>query len=275
MSAAHGWHGRCAAVADARWFRWGTVGLILASAVLLGLETDPTLAAAHATVFTWAHRAIVLAFAGELVVRLTALGPAWRGFFHSGWNVFDATLVVLAFVPAVGPMATVGRLLRVLRVVRLVSVSPQLRLIITTMMRSIPSLGHVGLLLALLLYVYAIVGVELFAATDPAHWGSLARALLTLFQILTLEGWVELQRTSMASHAWAWIYYASFVLITVFVVVNLFIAVVLANHDEARRQLEPPPPQPSLDEVLAELRALRGELSGARPSPLGRGEGSG
>ena len=72
--------------------------------------------------------------------------------------------------------------------------------------------------LALLLYVYAIVGVELFAAPDPAHWGGLARALLTLFQILTLEGpakpavdvaqragtWAAPRKAVIASQVTAW-----------------------------------------------------------------------
>lgn len=256
MTADH-WRARCAAIADAGWFRAATVAVIVVSAVLLGLETSPRVAAEHGPLFAWLHRAIMLAFVVELGVRMAALGRRWPTFFRSGWNVFDAALVALAFVPAVGPLATAGRVVRVLRVVRLVSVSPQLRLIVTTMLRSIPSLGHVALLLGLLLYVYAVVGVTLFAGVDPAHWGSLGQALLTLFQMLTLEGWVELQRSTMASYGWAWIYYGSFVLIAVFVVMNLFIAVVLANLDDARRQLDPGGVATSLDDVRAEVRALR------------------
>jgi voltage-gated sodium channel len=83
--------------------------------------------------------------------------------------------------------------------------------------------------------------------------------LLTLFQVLTLEGWVELQRASMQVYPWAWVYYTSFVLIAVFVVVNLFIAVVLNNLEEARKAEAPP--EPSLHDVMAELAAVRAELA--------------
>ena len=69
----------------------------------------------------------------------------------------------------------------------------------------------------------------------------------------------------MASHTWAWLYYASFVLLAVFVVVNLFIAVVLSNLDEARRELEGPRPATTIDDVLAELRRLRAEVHAQRP----------
>ena len=97
-------------------------------------------------------------------------------------------------------------------------------------------MGHVIVLLALLLYVYAVLGVHFFRDADPVHWGSLSTALLTLFQMLTLEGWVELQAVVIDPHPWAWIYFSSFVLVAVFVVVNLFIAVVINNLESVKHE---------------------------------------
>jgi voltage-gated sodium channel len=130
----------------------------------------------------------------------------------------------------------VARLARLMRVTRLVSMFPELRLIIGTMIRSIPSMGHVIVLLSLLLYVYAVLGFHFFRAVDPGHWGSLGTALLTLFQMLTLEGWVEIQAAVLEVHPWAWIYFSSFVLVAVFVVVNLFIAVVINNLESVKHE---------------------------------------
>jgi voltage-gated sodium channel len=156
----------------------------------------------------------------------------------------------------------VARLARILRVARLVSAFPELRLIVGTMLRSIPSMAHVLLLLALLLYIYAILGYSLFHTHDPAHWGSLGASLQTLFQILTLEGWVEIQQTGLQAHAWAWLYYASFIVIAVFVVINLFIAVVLNNLEAARReQSAEATPGGEAEEIVARLQALRQELA--------------
>lgn len=104
------------------------------------------------------------------------------------------------------------------------------------MLRSIPSLANVVVLLGLILYVYAIAGVSLFRHADHAHWGSLGRAALTLFEVLTLEGWVELMDLSLAVTPWAWVYYVSFVVLAVFVVVNLFIAIVINNLEAAKRE---------------------------------------
>ena len=97
-------------------------------------------------------------------------------------------------------------------------------------------MGHVIVLLSLLLYVYAVLGFHFFRETDPAHWGALGPALLTLFQMLTLEGWVEIQGAVLDSHPWAWIYFSSFVFVAVFVVVNLFIAVVINNLDSVKHE---------------------------------------
>jgi voltage-gated sodium channel len=65
-------------------------------------------------------------------------------------------------------------------------------------------MGHVILLLGLLLYVYGVLGVYLFRDIDPDRWRNLGPALLTLFQILTLEGWVEVQDILIKAVPWAW-----------------------------------------------------------------------
>jgi voltage-gated sodium channel len=217
-------------------FHVAVVAVILANAVLVGLETSRTLVARVPSLFSAAHAVILALFIAELVVRAAAHGFHLGKFLRDGWNLFDFLVVALSLLPGVGAFATIARIARVLRVARLVSVSPKLRLIVGTMTRSIPSLAHVSLLLGLLLYLYAVIGVNLFAAHDPQHWGSLRLALLTLFQILTLEGWVEVQAAVIVAAPWAWVYFASFVIVAVFVVVNLFIAVVLSNLDEIREE---------------------------------------
>jgi len=185
-------------------------------------------------------------------------------------------IVSLSLLPAAGPFATVARLARLLRALRVVSALPELRLIVATMLRSIPSLANVIVLLGLILYVYAVVGVHLFAGVDPGNWGSLPRAGLTLFEILTLEGWVELMNTSLAATAWAWIYYVSFVVLAVFVVINLFIAIVINNLEAAKRDEHVSTDSPSealaarLAGIRDELEAIESALRAARDVPRAR-----
>jgi voltage-gated sodium channel len=227
---------RCQRLVQNPRFQVGVLIVILLNAVLVGLETSSALVARHHTLFALANSVILAVFLAELAIRVLAYGRHFVHFLRDGWNLFDVVVIALSVVPGVGAFATVARVARVLRVARLVSLSPKLRLIVGTMMRSIPSLTHVSLLLSLLLYIYAVVGVNLFGRDDPQHWGGLGKALLTLFQMLTLEGWVEIQAQSLQSYPFAWLFYGSFVIVAVFVVVNLFIAVVLNNLDEIREE---------------------------------------
>ncbi len=241
-------------------FQQVVLALISANAVLIGFETSQAVMAAYGGwlhVLNWVFQA---AFVIEIACRLAALGRRWPRFFLDGWNTFDFVVVAASLIPAAGPTATVARLARVLRALRLVSVFPELRLIVSTMVRSLPSMGHVILLLSLLLYIYGVVGYHLFHAVDPARWGSLGRALLTLFEIVTLEGWVDIQSTSMAAHPWAWLYYVSFITIAVFVVINLFIAVVINNLEAAKQDEQKRGGVPGAPDVARRIADIRAQL---------------
>ena len=251
----------CHRIAESTVFQNFILGVIVLTAIVMGLETSAPLQAAYGPLFHTLNLIIQAVFVFEIGVRLLAHWPRLGRFFRDGWNIFDFAIVTASLLPQVGAFATVARLARLLRVARLISVSSELRLIITTMLRSIPSLGNVTLLLALLLYVYGIIGYHLFHTHDPEHWGTLATSLLTLFQMLTLEGWVEIQAVSLEVYPWAWIFYGSYVVIAVFVVINLFIAVVLNNMETARAEHElAEDRQHPRHELLMRIRALKEEL---------------
>jgi len=226
----------CRRISSSTPFQRGVLALIVLNAIVMGLETLPELVSRLGSAFEAVNAAIQALFVLEIAVRLAACGSRPQDFFKSGWNVFDFSVVALSLLPAAGPLATIARLARVLRVARLVSGMPELRLIIGTMLRSIPSMGHVVMLLGLLIYVYGVIGHHMFAAADPEHWGSLIRAAKTLFFIITLEGWIEIMRASEAASPWASLYYMSFIVIAVFVVTNLFIAVVINNLEKVRQE---------------------------------------
>jgi voltage-gated sodium channel len=107
-----------------------------------------------------------------------------------------------------------------------------------------------------------VTGVHLFRESDEEHWGTLGAALLTLFQMVTLEGWVEVMEATTEDMPWAWIYFVSFIMIGTFIVLNLFIAIVINNLDASKAadlaELRGPVTH---DEVLTELRATRDALT--------------
>lgn len=255
----------CRRVAAAPGFRRGVVLLILANALLLGLLTFPGLRERWGGALAALSALVQILFVAEIAIRLGAHGRRPGAFFRDGWNLFDFTVVALSLLPAAGPFATVARLARILRVARLVSSVPDLRLIVGTMLRSIPSIGHVLVLLSLLLFVWAVVGVELFGAVDPERWGHLGLAVETLFQVLTLEGWAEVQGEVRPGRPWAFLFFASFIFTAVFVVVNLFVAVMLDNLEKVRAEEEKGEPEPGgeLRRRLAEARAALDRVEAA------------
>jgi voltage-gated sodium channel len=251
-------------IADGRRFQNFILGVILVNAVLVGLETSREIVEAHDRTLEWLNFIIQTIFVFEIGVRLLAYWPRLHRFFRDGWNVFDFVIVVLAMLPAGGGFATVARLARLLRVVRLVSVFPELRLMVGTMIRSFGSMGNVVLLLGLVIYVYAVLGYHFFGEADPAHWGTLGLSVLTLFQMLTLEGWVELQAIGLTISPYAWIYYGSFVLLAVFIVVNLFIAVVINNLEAVKAEEQAAEAQEQTvgeHEILHRIQALKTSLN--------------
>lgn len=240
------------------------IGVILVNAVLVGLETSEGILAAYGPVLELVNTLIIVIFIFEITVRLVSYWPRPLSFFRDGWNLFDFVIVALSLLPAAGSFATVARLARLLRVVRLVSVLPELRLIVGTMLRSLSSMAAIVLLLTLVIYVYAVLGYHLFGGVDPERWGSLGNAVKTLFETLTLEGWLEFQAAVIDEVPLAWVFFGSYVLIAVFIVVNLFIAVILNNLEKVKAEHAAEELQAPTDEdayLLARVETIRSELA--------------
>lgn len=215
--------------------------LILLAGVLVGLETHAGFVARFGDVLHLLDRAILVLFVLELVIRIGAHGAQpWR-FFRDPWNVFDFAIVAVCVLPLQAQYSAVLRLARVLRVLRLITAVPRLQLLVNALLRSLPSMTYVALLLCLLFYVYAVLAVGLFGRADPAHFGSLGASALTLFQIVTLEGWAEIMRTQLAegsSPALTITFFVSFILLGTMITLNLLIGVIVTGMDEARQEME-------------------------------------
>ncbi len=221
----------CARIADSSRFQAFIMGVIVANAVTLGLGTYDFDAEVH-SVLTTLDDVFLGIFVVELAIRITAFGSRPQDFFRDGWNVFDFVVIGLAFLPGLRDNVTLLRLARLLRVVRLVSVMPDLRILIRAMTRSIAPITSLALLTVLLMYVYGMVGWILFSEEDPEQWGNIGEAILSLFQILTLENWPQYMETGQAIHPASWIFFVSYVLIASFLVINILIAIIINSMDE-------------------------------------------
>lgn len=252
----------CSRIAESNRFQYLIIGLIVANGITIGLETSPAVTAMIGSTLALINDFILAVFVAEVVIKIAAVWPRPGEYFRDGWNLFDFTIVALSLIPASGEFAMVARLMRLLRVMRLISAIPELRLIVTTLVRSLPSMMHVVMLLSILFYIYAVAGYHLFHDIDPTHWHSLGLSLLTLFRIVTLEDWTDVMYAAMQFHPMAWLYFVSFVVIGTFVVVNLFIAVVLNNLEEAKKERLDSLAQPtSREDLLRELRQTQAALA--------------
>ncbi|MDX3582249.1 ion transporter [Streptomyces europaeiscabiei] len=222
------------AVTEARWFGVTVFALILSNAALLGVETYSALVAGWGVWLRLAEHAFLVAFTVEILLRACAHADRPRDFLRDPWNLFDLTVVVSAFLPVARENGTVLRLLRLARVLRTARFLPQLRVFMVAVGRSLPGTFSFLLVGALLLYVYAMVGWVFFADHDPEHFGSLGRAVLTLFLLMTLDGLGDAVRAGLEISRWSIVYYASYVLFASFVLVNVLIGVVISSLDEAR-----------------------------------------
>lgn len=239
-------------------FKSSITAIILLNAVVIGLETSKFLSDSFGTWFSTMHLVVLVIFVVEAIIKMAAEYPKVQNYFKDGWNVFDFTIVIFCLIPATGQLAMVARVLRVMRVL---SVIPDLRVLVSVLVRSLPSMFNIVLLTLLIFYVYGILGHYLFADIDPTHWRTLGISLLSLFRIVTLEDWTDIMYAALEHYWWSWAFFVSLVLVGTFVVFNLIIAVVIQNHDEATREkLRKLSDVPSREELMEELRNARDAL---------------
>ncbi len=153
-------------------------------------------------------------------------------------------------------MVLLARLLRIFRVLRLVSMIPELRMLMAALVKSIPRMGYVALLMFIIFYIYAAIGSFLFADVDDYLWGNIAVAMLTLFRIATFEDWTDIMYATQEDFAWSWLYYLTFIFLTAFIFLNMMIGIVLDVMQKESMAIE----LESGEGEAAEIQGLRGDV---------------
>lgn len=278
-------------------FKSVVFALILLSTAIIGIETYEQLPEIWQPRLMLVDQLIVAGFSIEILLKILARGKKPLSFFSDPWNVFDFIVVAVCLFPAGDThFVAVFRVFRVLRVLRMITFFPKLRLLIDTLLKSIPSMGYVFVLLFLLFYVYSIIGVFAFRYSDPVHFGNLHQAAMTLFKVLTLEGWVEIMEAQTAwgiapgggqiNVAGTFLYFASFILIGAMIVMNLFIGVIMNSMQESQEEMIKEIRDAGLkdgnaermigrllerlDELKVDLNQLRSEIQGEHTRSAGK-----
>jgi voltage-gated sodium channel len=240
------------------------LALILVNAVILGLETMPTVMAAVGQPLQALDKAILAVFVVEIAIRLFVHRLT---FFKDAWSVFDFVVVGIALLPASGPFAVL-RALRVLRVLRVLTFVPSMKKIVGALVQSLNGMLSIAMVLGLVYYVAAVMVTKLFGEAFPEWFGSLGASLYTLFQVMTLESWsMGIARPVMAEFPYAWAFFVPFILVATFTMLNLFIAVIVnavqSMHDDEHKA-EQDAEAATQQQLLQQMQQLQLELTGLR-----------
>lgn len=228
--------GRLARLVDSDAFNLAIAGVIVVNAIVLGLETFPSVMQSYGDELILANEVCYAIFVVELVLRFASYGKRPQDFFKSGWNIFDLIVIGGVWIPGVRENATLLRLLRLGRIARLLRFLPDARVLISTVVRSIPPLGSIVVLTVLILFIYGMVGWTLFGEALPESWGTVTRAMLTLFILLTLENFPTYLEEALTVTPWATVYFVSYVLVAAFVIFNLLIGIIIGSMESARER---------------------------------------
>uniref|UniRef100_A0A8B9QRM0 Sodium channel protein n=1 Tax=Anas platyrhynchos TaxID=8839 RepID=A0A8B9QRM0_ANAPL len=208
----------------------------------------------------------VTIFTAECVVKLVALR---QYYFSNAWNIFDIVVVIMSllalehFLPPT--LFRVIRLARIGRILRLIRAAKGIRTLLFALMMSLPALFNIGLLLFLVMFIYAIFGMANFAFVkmedgidDMFNFQTFANSMLCLFQITTSAGWDGLLSPILntgppfcdpnvtgevgecGKPAIGIIYFVSYIIISFLIVVNMYIAVILENFNAATEESTEP-----------------------------------
>lgn len=224
-------------VRDNKAFELFVIGVIIFSSLMIGVKTYD-LSPMFDSGLILLDYAVTLFFLLEISIRMAAESRL-RDFFKKGWNVFDFTIVAVSLIPLDdSEYALVARMLRLFRVMRLISFIPELRVLVSALFSALPRMGYVALLMFIIFYLYAVIGNMLYAELNPDLWGDLGISLLTLFRVATFEDWTDVMYEAMTLYSLSWIYFITFIFFSAFVFLNMMIGIVVEVLDEEHKKME-------------------------------------
>ena len=286
----------CLRISNSKAFQRFIILTIVLAGVVVGVQTYAKFAERHKEILEFMDGVILVVFSIEVIIKVAAEGKKPLRYFSNPWNVFDFIIVAACLLepvlPINGAFLPVLRLARILRVLRLVTTIPKLQVLVTCLLKSLPSMFYVSVLLGLLFYVYGTMAVFLYGENDPIHFRNLQTSVLSLFRVVTLEDWTDVmyinmygsdnygyseqdlarwEPSSQASPLGAAIFFVSFVLIGTMIVLNLVIGVIMNSMDESnaemsiqreisRRRESPDPVRDGVQDLHQRLEELSSEM---------------
>ena len=252
----------CASISKSQFFQRFIIGTIILAGFIVGAQTYKDFSLRHQDTLRILDNLILAIFVVEAAIKILAEGKKPQNYFKNPWNLFDFLIVAACLLEPIfqigGSFLPVLRLARILRVLRLVTAIPKLQLLVSCLLKSLPSMFYVSILLFLLFYIYGTLAVFFYGDNDPIHFRNLQTSILSLFRVVTLEDWTDVMYINMygsdqygysiedleywkpvsqGSPLGASMFFVSFVLIGTMIVLNLVIGVIMNSMDESNREM--------------------------------------
>ncbi len=241
-------------------FEWIVILIIISSSVTIGMRTYP-IESFLFTFIEWLDITITLFFLIEILIRIGA-EKRWRDFFTKGWNIFDFLIIAFSLIPIDdNEYALLGRLLRLFRVMRLISFIPELRLLTNSLFIAVPRMGYVIIMMFIVFYIYAMIGTLFFKNINPELWGNAGISMLTLFRVVTFEDWTDIMYETMEVYPLSWLFYLSFIFLSAFVFLNMMIGIIVSVFEEEQQKETIHNSNKNLEQGRQKIMARLDELS--------------
>ena len=224
-------------IRESKVFQLVVTTIILISSVIVGVGTYDFDNDLFVSTILTLDIFITVFFTIEILIRFFAEHRK-VDFFKSGWNIFDFIIVISSLIPTTGSSILVLRLLRLARLLRVISFMPELRFVIEALIESLKKSVYVLILIFILLYIYAVGGVILFEGVSGGRFEDFGEAFIAVIQIMTLSSWESLMMPIVEIYPYAWLYFISFVILSSIIVLNLFVAILVDVVSERRKRQE-------------------------------------
>ena len=235
--------------------------VIILNAAVLGVLTNRSLTAEEVMLLEAIDKACLVIFTIELIAKLLVYR---RNFWSDSWNIFDF-VIVLSSIIFISSSISVIRAFRIFRLLKALAEFPELQILVSSMLKAIPSMTWALLLLFIVFYIFAVFGSTMYGDTFPELFGDIGGSMFTLFQVMTFESWATaVARPIMAMYPYAWIYFLVFILLTAITLLNVMVGIVVeavgtiseaVKKKQAAEAAEDAPPEVRrADEIEAEIR---------------------
>ncbi len=185
-------------------------------------------------------------------------------FIKNAWNIFDFIIVAICLLPSNNVFSSL-RLFRTIRVLRLVSIIPKMRLVSLSLVKAIPAMVSIGVLLSIIFYIYSIITTELYGQDFPQWFGGIGKSAYSLFQIMTFESWsMGIVRPVMEVYPNAWVVFISFILIAGYIILNLAIAVIIDSVNDIKDSDAEEQRTDNREQILQKINELHKEIIGLK-----------